>query len=103
MECSLQDGGFTESGIYLLQFPSFLPSSGTEKGKSILEVDGRIGEIKLLQNGQMICQIGDIKFSVSEGTDSSFLQALVALHINEQQAVEIGEVSKKFIIQPEIF
>lgn len=98
-----QEAGFLENEIYLLQFPSILPNNLLEKGKFVLDVDGKIGDIQVLQNGRMICHIGDVKFDLSEGTESFFLQSLVSLDISHQRAVELGEISKKFIIQPEIF
>lgn len=47
-------------------------------------------------------KIGDVLFDVSQGMPCGFLQQLVGINLQSNQYYQLGEVSKRMIVSPDM-
>lgn len=118
---SLQGGG-SDQGLFLFQFPQVLPQFSTVppnlRAKDEDEVmpeasdsagaalppapEGEIGRLDMYRDGRTVLMIGDVPFELNDGCETSFLQQLMLLDPNNQEAICLGELSNKFVATPQL-
>ncbi|CCF56396.1 hypothetical protein KAFR_0B00980 [Kazachstania africana CBS 2517] len=78
----------------------------TIESKSIpqSELTGNIGSIRVHKSGKLSIKIGDAVMDISRGSETTFLQDVIALDENEEHpGVELmGRISGKFVVTPKI-
>ncbi|KAF9354757.1 hypothetical protein BGX34_010835 [Mortierella sp. NVP85] len=73
-----------------------------ESEETYLQQEGRIGRLLVYKSGKIKMQIGDIIMDVSQGSECSFLQEIVAVDSNDKQAFVMGGVSKRLVCVPNL-
>lgn len=73
-----------------------------ESEESHLQQEGRIGRLLVYKSGKVKMQIGDIIMDVSQGSQCSFLQEIVAVDSSDKQAFVMGGVSKRLVCVPNL-
>jgi DNA-directed RNA polymerase III subunit RPC4 len=63
---------------------------------------GTIGKLVVYKSGKMRMKIGNFIYDVSSGADCAFLQNVVAVDPKGGQAFVLGDVSKRFVVSPNV-
>ncbi|KAE9406994.1 hypothetical protein BT96DRAFT_874956 [Gymnopus androsaceus JB14] len=67
------------------------------------EVDGMIGHLEIYRSGAVKMRLANgILLDVNAGTQASFLQQAVHLDLNENRLAVLGEITKHFIVTPDV-
>lgn len=80
-------------------------SSKTSKAKacSLNELPaGLMGKLLVYKSGAVKLKLGETLFNVSPGMDCSFAQDVVAVNTEEKYCSNIGELTKRIIITPDV-
>ncbi|KAG8881554.1 hypothetical protein FRB97_009388 [Tulasnella sp. 331] len=73
------------------------------KNKSSSEIDGVIGQMEIYENGEVKIRLGEgALMTVKAATPISFLQQAVEVDIARGRMNALGQISRKFIVQPDI-
>ncbi|KAG8995850.1 hypothetical protein FRB94_008738 [Tulasnella sp. JGI-2019a] len=77
--------------------------SGGSKRKPSAEIDGIIGRMEIYENGEVKIRLGEgVLMTVKAATPISFLQQAVEIDVAGGRMNALGQVSRKFIVQPDI-
>lgn len=95
---SLKSVGVAENlagNLFFLQLPCSLP---------VLEggISGAVGKIRVHKSGKMTMKIGKVKFEVTRGGSTDFVQDLVLVDAENQRCYHIGNVKDKITAIPHI-
>ena len=63
---------------------------------------GTVGKLVVYKSGKMRMKIGAFVYDVAAGADCSFLQNVVAVDIDGQKASVLGDISKRFVVSPNV-
>jgi len=110
-----------EDKLLLIQLPSRLPvldQSAAEASKSsstnveptlesLAETieslpEGPIGKIQILASGKSRFVMGENVFDLQHGASISFLQELASIDLEDNQIVNLGPITNKFILSPNL-
>ncbi|GER46539.1 DNA-directed RNA polymerase III subunit RPC4 [Striga asiatica] len=114
-------------GMLLFKFPSNLPldnsrpprsSKGKEiagssvtqerehsskKGCKLEELpEGLMGKMLVYKSGAVKLKLGDVLYDVSPGSDCSFAQSVMTINTANHECCELGELSKRAVVTPDI-
>ncbi|WFD32571.1 hypothetical protein MSPP1_003619 [Malassezia sp. CBS 17886] len=64
--------------------------------------EGHVGRLDILRDGRLSLRLGDMPFDIAGGCETSFLQQLVRLNAERQQAQVLGEVEAKLVATPSL-
>ena len=126
---TVQDGE-TDGQLFLFQFPHTFPefrprpssdaaSTDTKESGDIVEVppsevkaesssesvspaEGQIGHLDIYADGRVMLRLGDIPFDVMSGSETSFLQEVMILDPERQEAQCLGELNSKLVVTPSL-
>lgn len=118
---STLESGHSDQNVFLFQFPqvfpqfSAVPSDLQAKNEDGVEPEvvdagiapspapeGQIGQLNIHADGRAVLMVGDVPFELSDGCEVSFLQQLMMLDPERQQAVCMGELDNKFVATPQL-
>lgn len=78
-------------------------SYGSRKGCSLEELPGGyMGKMLVYRSGAVKLKLGDVLYDVSPGSDCTFAQNVVAVNTVDQYCCELGELSKRAVLTPDI-
>lgn len=85
----------SRGNLFFIQLPCSLP---------VLEggISGAVGKIRVHKSGKMTMKIGKVKFEVTRGGSSDFVQDLVLVDAENQRCYRIGNVKDKITAIPHI-
>lgn len=99
-------GGDTDGQLFLFQFPHTFPSFQCTQDVKVEDdatrPDGLIGRLDVYADGRVALRMGDIPFDVTSGSEASFLQHVVILDAEQQEARCLGEIHSKLVVTPNI-
>ena len=110
---SLQEGS-SDGQLFLFQFPTKIPSFSNEveaeadapkpdpDAPPLPPVEGQIGQLDIYQDGRVILRLGDVPYLLTGGSDTSFLQQVMLLNPQAQQAQCLGELDAKLVATPDL-
>lgn len=87
--------GEANNGLFFLQLPCSLP---------VLEggLDGMIGKIRIHKSGKMTMKIGSVKFEISRGGSSDFVQDVILVDNINDNCYHVGNIREKITAIPKI-
>lgn len=96
-----------EQKLFFFQMPVLGPKFETDKEsqanqRPIKYPEGMAGKLRLHKSGKLTMLLGNIVMEVSQGTEASFLQDVVSLNPENQEAFLIGQVTRKMIVSPDV-
>ncbi|XP_027110528.1 uncharacterized protein [Coffea arabica] len=83
---------------------SSVSSVGTNKNVCSLEElpPGFMGKILVFKSGAVKLKLGDMLYDVSPGSNCAFAQDIVAINTSDKHCCNLGEVSKRAVVTPDI-
>lgn len=63
---------------------------------------GNVGSIRMHRSGKMSIKIGDVVMDISRGAESTFLQDVVTLDLEGEEAELLGQIDGRAIVTPHI-
>ncbi|AWU75414.1 hypothetical protein CAS74_003756 [Pichia kudriavzevii] len=90
---NIKEGGL--KNMFFLQLPCSLPvlENGT---------DGMVGKIRIHKSGKMTMKIGKVKFEISRGGSSDFVQEVVMVDPENGNCYHVGSIKEKITAIPKI-
>lgn len=112
------EGELKEDSLFLLQLPSMLPeladpseevqrehedAASAGAGATITRLpDGMIGKLKIHKSGKVRMEIGGVPFCVDQGSSTFFHQELCCVSPLAKEAVNLGPISNRVVVTPDI-
>lgn len=92
---SLDVGENSAGNLFFFQLPCSLP---------VLEggLNGGVGKIRVHKSGKMTMKIGKVKFEITRGGSSDFIQEVVLVDPKNQHCYHIGNIKDKITAIPQI-
>ncbi|KAJ1017907.1 hypothetical protein NDA13_006518 [Ustilago tritici] len=66
------------------------------------KADGLVGKLDVYRDGRVFLRFGELVMEVTGGSQSTFLQQVMLLDLNNRTATALGELHRKFIVSPEL-
>ncbi|CAJ1934297.1 unnamed protein product [Sphenostylis stenocarpa] len=103
--------------MFLFQLPKYMPfNEKSNKGKEEIGAStvsgkagaleelprGYMGKMQVYKSGAVKLKLGETVFDVSPGTDCKFAQDVVAVNNAQKNICNLGEISKKVVIVPDL-
>lgn len=111
--------------LFLFQFPHTFPTfhrpdesqmavQEPAKTEDVIDIDtethaaapprpeGQMGHLDIYADGRVMLRIGDMPFDVVSGSETSFLQQVMVLDAERQQAQCLGDLDGKLIVTPNL-
>lgn len=63
---------------------------------------GKIGAIRVHQSGRMSVKIGNVVMDISRGAESTFLQDVISLDLEGEEAELLGQIDGRAVVTPHI-
>ena len=70
------------------------------------ELRGKIGALRIHKSGKMTVRIGEVVMEVSRGAETSFIQDIVALNIDDEETSTVeylGRIDDRILVTPNFF
>ncbi|XP_014518856.1 uncharacterized protein LOC106776051 isoform X2 [Vigna radiata var. radiata] len=100
--------------MFLFQLPKNMPfnvgkekeqigTTGSGKARALEELpSGYMGKMQLYKSGAIKLKLGEALFDLSPGTKCGFAQDIVAVNIAQKQICNLGEISNKVVVVPDL-
>ncbi|KAH3902670.1 related to DNA-directed RNA polymerase III subunit RPC4 [Saccharomycodes ludwigii] len=90
------------------QIPPIFPTTtvvedSTNKNTTITPLTGNIGRLRIHKSGKITIKIAGVVMDITKGSETSFIQDVVALDSHDEETVEhLGQIESKIIAIPKI-
>ncbi|XP_047176189.1 uncharacterized protein LOC124843477 isoform X2 [Vigna umbellata] len=100
--------------MFLFQLPRNMPfnegkekeqirTTGSGKARALEELpSGYMGKMQVYKSGAIKLKLGEALFDLSPGTKCGFAQDIVAVNFAQKQICNLGEISNKVVVVPDL-